>query len=87
MSQLMEAQRYTHTAGDAVELAAEIKRQGWELVEPGQIAAMKKAGDYARWELASFHTAILRAGVDGKFRGTGFEIWRRRKPPVPLARG
>lgn len=79
--------------GDRTEIAlakaraAGLERKGWARVHPGDLAALRASGEYERFELASWPTAIVyheKKYADdegpGAFKAIGFEVWRRPWP-------
>lgn len=63
-------------------VAEQRKKEGWTVVREGDIAKLRAAeGDdaLARYDLASFPTAVLYHKHDGPYKGIGFEVWRRPK--------
>ncbi len=69
---------YSTDEARARSLAIELPRRGWLRVAPGDIAKLRKTDNYDDWELATFHTHLMRT-ASGAVSGVAPELWRRHK--------
>jgi hypothetical protein len=81
-SEARQVSRENSEIAEARAIAWQRTKDGWIRVKPGDLAALRAAGEYEKMELASFPTAIIyHDNGDGRFKAIAFEVWRRPRPP------